>query len=87
MRGVFEKLKATVQWNPEEQLVSASKGGRRILLFIGRETALVDGKQIELGHPAMLLQGRAMVPLRFLSESLGATVDWRSDKMTVLIKT
>jgi trimeric autotransporter adhesin len=87
MRGVFEKLGATVQWNAEEQLVSAFKNGRTILLFIGQDQAIVDGRRIPLDHPAVLLRGRVMVPLRFLSESLGANVDWRSDQMTVQIKT
>ena len=86
LRGVFEKMGATVDWNRDNNTVTARGNGRTIVLPLEGTTATVDGKSMTLDQPATVLRGRALVPLRFLSESLGATVDWRSSDSTVSIK-
>ena len=37
---------------------------------------MVNGKVIELDVPAQIIDGRTLVPLRAVLESLGATVEW-----------
>lgn len=86
LRGVFAHLGADVMWDQDRNIVVARSGGHRIMLPIGQTEARVDGQTIHLDQPAQVVNGRAMVPLRFLSESLGATVDWRSSTNTVDIK-
>ncbi|HVL38461.1 MAG TPA: stalk domain-containing protein [Fimbriimonadaceae bacterium] len=87
VRGVFEKIGAQVQWLPERQMVVANHDGKKIELWINQRTATVAGAQKELDQPAIILNGRAMVPLRFLSESMGADVDWIAHDMHVKIVT
>jgi hypothetical protein len=87
LRGVFEELGATVNWDSSKDLVTATRNGQTVELYIGKTTARVGDKELTLDQPATVLNGRAMVPLRFLAESLGATVDWRATDMTVTIKT
>ena len=36
--------------------------------------------------PARLVNGKTMVPLRFLSENMGYDVDWDADSRTAIIK-
>lgn len=48
-----------------------------IVLIIGRNLALVNGEEVTLDSPALLINDRTMVPLRFVAESLGATVGYR----------
>lgn len=86
LRGVFEKMGATVNWDRAKNTVTATGNGRTIVLPLGGTSATVDGKSMTLDQPAMVMRGRALVPLRFLSESLGATVDWRATDMTVTIR-
>ena len=87
LRGVFERMGAFVEWNPSTQTVIATKTNNEVRLTIGSNNAWVDGQTMMMDAPARLIQGRTMVPLRFLSESLGASVNWLSPTRTVQILT
>lgn len=87
LRGVFEKLGATVDWDRPSQTVTAVKGDTKVVLPIGKNHAILNGKPITLDQPAMVVDGRTVVPLRFLSQSLGAKVDWLAADRTVAVVT
>jgi len=87
MRGVFEKMGGTLSWDRASNTVTASREGKKVVLPLNSTSATVDGEKVTLHQPAILLNGRAMVPLRFLSESLGAQVLWRATDQTVTIQT
>lgn len=87
LRGVLEKMGATVDWMPATQTVVASKGDMELDLPIGSRHATVNGRQVTLDVPAMTIAGSTMVPLRFVSEALGADVRWASATQTVMIDT
>jgi len=76
LRGIFERLGAEVRWDPATQSVTARRGRRTIKLSIGLLDASIDGRDVHLDVPATLVGGSTMVPLRFVSESLGASVKW-----------
>lgn len=78
VRGVFEHMNASVEWNESTQTVLATHGSHNIRLPINSYTASVDGQNVSLDTPAVIHGGRTLVPLRFLSESLGASVKWDS---------
>lgn len=48
---------------------------------------IADGREIRGDVPGVILEGRTMVPVRFISEALGAVVEWEGDTYTVNIKT
>lgn len=85
LRGVFERLGAIVAWDPTTQTVLAQRGDTSIALRIGAPQAMVDGQPAPLDVPAMLVGGRTMVPLRFVSQALGAQVSWNAATATVAI--
>jgi hypothetical protein len=87
LRAIFEALGATVEWNGESQTVTALKGNLSVILQIGNTTAEANGKQVELEVPPQILNGRTLVPVRFVSESLGASVGWDDASRSVLITT
>lgn len=87
LRGVFEKMGASVVWFPETQTVIARNADTEIRLPIGSDYAWVNGQRQQLDAPARLYMGRTMVPLRFTSEALDANVQWLSDSRTVEIRT
>lgn len=76
LRGVFEQMGATVMWNGPAQLVTARKGSTDVQLKIGSRTAWVNGASRPLDVAPYVEGSRTMVPLRFISESLGADVRW-----------
>ena len=88
VRLIAEKLGAAVTWVPDTRQVLILESGRNIVLTLGSSTALVNGQTVELpgGVPAGVVKWdgleSTMVPLRFVSEQLGATVDWDNDSFT-----
>ena len=47
----------------------------------------MNGNAVTLDVPAMTMDGRTLVPLRFLGEALGGRVHWDGDRQTVEIRT
>lgn len=85
LRGIFEKMGATVEWRAASRTVLAASGSTLVELQIGSRIARVNGSPVTLDVPAMIIRGRTLVPLRFISESLGAGVQWDAASRTVLI--
>ncbi|MFZ5643643.1 MAG: copper amine oxidase N-terminal domain-containing protein [Bacillota bacterium] len=92
MRAIFEALGAEVEWNPENKSVTARSGSDIVFLVIGSRTAFrymsgVDSGMVsvELDAPPDIVNDRTVVPVRFVSESLNATVNWSSRDQTVYI--
>ncbi|WP_261130823.1 stalk domain-containing protein [Bacillus sp. Marseille-Q3570] len=87
LRGVFEKMGAEVKWDQSTYTVHITKDDTKISLKIGSKTATVNGTKVTLEVPAKLVNSHTMVPLRFVTESLGAEVEWDGKNMTALIFT
>jgi len=87
LRGIFESLNAYVSWDQANQAVHATKSGSDVTLHIGDRNAIVNGQQVMLDVPPMILDGTTMVPIRFVSESLGASVGWLEAERLVTINT
>lgn len=85
LRGIFEKLGAEVFWQEETSTVYAVKGDLNIVLPIGSKQARVNGQTVQLDQPAEVTKGRTMVPIRFVSETLGADVQWEQRSNSVII--
>ena len=85
MRKIFEKLGATIEWDDPAQTVTAIKGNDVIKLTIGSNVAIVNGQEKTLDAPAQLKESRTLVPLRFVSESLGLKVGWSESNNLVII--
>lgn len=86
MRAIFEKLGATILWDDATKTVTAKKDGMEIKLTIDKGTALVNGVVTELDTPAIIENSRTMVPVRFISETLGKTVEWDAENKYVIVK-
>ncbi|MDQ0877035.1 hypothetical protein QFZ77_005694 [Paenibacillus sp. V4I3] len=84
-RAISESLKAEVTWNAEERSVTVTRGGITVKLFIDSTKATVDGKEVTLEVPAAIVEGNTVVPVRFISEALKATVKWEEETKSVVI--
>ncbi|WP_246208613.1 stalk domain-containing protein [Anaerotalea alkaliphila] len=76
LRAIFERLEAAVEWDALDRKVTATREGTTIVLYIGNATAWVNGAPVVLDVPPKIVNSRTLVPLRFVSESFGAEVDW-----------
>jgi hypothetical protein len=87
LRGVLERMGATVDWDPSSQTIRAEKSGTHVKLQIGENSASVNGQQVNLDVPATIIDGTTMVPLRFIGEALGENVRWNEQAQAVEIST
>lgn len=100
VRTIVENMGGTVNWVPQRQEVTVTVDDKIVTMIIGSDKAYIETihaatpstpakwvKQFQkLDVPARAVNGRTMVPIRFVTESLGASVDWNESKKTVTIK-
>ncbi len=85
MRAICEAMGAQVNWDPDALTATATKDVTTIIVKIGNTQATVNGTTKILDVPAQIINNRTLVPVRFISESLGAKVDWTENSPTVTI--
>lgn len=92
MRVIFEELGASVTWIPESQMIRATYREKIIDLKIDAKILMLcnvatgEIKRTELDVAPFITDGRTLVPVRAISEALGAEVGWDNDTRTVTIK-
>ncbi|SNS29920.1 PrcB C-terminal [Anaerovirgula multivorans] len=95
LKGIMEKLGATVEWDQDQKAVKVLTEDMSIVLAIGKDTAeitkSVDGvvnvETLKLEVPAKVVEGRTFIPGRFVAETLGASVGWDDSNRAVTIET
>lgn len=86
--GVLSRaLGALLEWDGATRTVTITKENVTVRIAIGARAAYRDGVPVALDVPARIVNSRALVPLRFVSESLGASVFWDGQTATVLTGT
>ncbi|WP_438347343.1 copper amine oxidase N-terminal domain-containing protein [Paenibacillus sp. FA6] len=88
LRHVAEQLDAEMKWDNtlKQATVIDDLTGSTIVLKNGSNQALVDGKKVKLAEPFMNYEGTYYVPLRFISDALGATVEWDNYTKSIIIE-
>ncbi len=87
MRAIFEALGADVSWDDATKCITTTKGKQSITLYLNRKTAYINGAAKTLDTAPVSLNGRTLVPARFVAESMGCTVSWDAASQTVDIST
>ncbi len=87
LRGVIEKLGGEVKWESATRVITGAHAAteKQFRLRVGSTDALVNGKNETLDAPPRIVNGTTYVPLRFVSETMGARVTWDNAKRTVVI--
>lgn len=86
MAEFFNALGATVEWVPETRSVKANRGNINISIVLGSNKAMVNGKEVTIDVTAQVFDGRTFVPLAFVSQALGETVEWKAETKSIYIK-
>ncbi len=84
-RFIGEVLGADIGWESSSQTVSYQLGDKEMQLQIGSKTATIDGQEIQLDAAPALKGAHTVVPVRVVSEGLGAEVTWDESTQTVTI--
>jgi len=85
VRFISEALGAELEWDSIFQIIDIVLGDDTIRLQIGKNFTSVNSKRIEIDTAPIIDHGRTMVPVRFISEALGAEVVWDAATKTVTI--
>ena len=95
MRAIFEAFGANVSWDNNGRTVWAERNGEFICVPVDNQIMSTgvynsDGSaiwvdQIQLDVPAKIIDDRTYVPVRAVSETLGATVGWDGENNRVVI--
>ncbi|GIO02585.1 hypothetical protein J5TS2_32530 [Brevibacillus halotolerans] len=85
IRVISAALKADVKWDEKTRSVVITRGSQSITLYLDKKEATVNGKVITLETTPVLKNGRLFLPLRFVSEQLNTSVDWKEEGKIVLI--
>lgn len=86
-RFVAQSLGGKVGFNNATKTVTIQQGDQTIILKVNSNKVTANGKKVTLDVPAKVVRGRIMVPLRFVSEAMAASVDWQQARSLVVITT
>ena len=84
IRGVFELLGFEIKWDEKKQQITLSGDGV-IVITIDSKNFYTNGVSHSLEVPAQIINGRTMLPIRAVIESLGFYVDWDAVNSTVVV--
>ena len=90
MRKIFEVFEADVQWEGETETVTAVTEEKTIVLQINNNIAKIinasgETEEITLDSAPVIIEGRTLVPVRFIAESLELKVGWDGSTNSVII--
>jgi len=86
IRSMFEQMGGTVTWDPATKTVDVSKPGADVKVTVGRPEVIINGESRPLDVPPEIYKGAVVVPLRVLSEGMGAYVQWVADRRIVVVR-
>jgi hypothetical protein len=86
LRSMFEQMGATVSWDPGSKTATVSKPGAEVKVTVGKPEVVINGESRPLDVPPMIYQGTVLVPVRVISEGMGAYVQWVPDRHIVVVR-
>jgi len=87
IRAIAEHTGVSVYYTSQTRRITLKGNGHQAAVFVGSRTGYLDGKRAELDAVPMIVRGRTLVPVRFVSEALGYEVTWDSQSRVAIIKT
>lgn len=85
LRKIFESLGGTVIWDQKTKIINGQIGEKNIILKIGEKSAKVNGEKVFLDVPAQIINGRTLVPVRFIADCTGKKSTWDQNNYIVRI--
>ncbi len=86
LRSMFEQMGATVSYDGGSKTVTVSKAGAEVKVTVGKPEVIINGESRPLDVPPMIYKGIILVPVRVISEGMGAYVQWVPDRRLVVVR-
>lgn len=74
LRSIFEKMGAQVRFDEASKAIVAQRGASELQMQVGSRKALLNGQQVTLDEPPLIVGRAVMVPLRLVAQAMGARV-------------
>jgi uncharacterized protein YkwD len=85
IRDLAAALGASVSWDDTRKAAIYKKNDKTVTFFTKRNVYAIDGVEYSTGAPAQLINEMTMIPVRLLSYTLGAKVDYIESTRTVIL--
>lgn len=85
VRALAEGFGAQVLWNAEKRQATITRGDTVLNLVQGSMSAAENGKSVQLDVAPKSMENRLYVPLRFIAEAMGCTVEWDGDEAMAIL--
>ncbi len=76
LRFFSEGFGAEVTWNDATRTATVSLDGNLVSITVGQNKMVANGIEVNLESPAVILNGRTLVPMRDIAQALGKKVLW-----------
>jgi len=86
LRSMFEQMGATVSYDASSKTATVSKAGAQVVVTVGKPEVVINGESRPLDVPPIIYQGAVLVPVRVISEGMGAYVQWVPDRHIVVVR-
>jgi hypothetical protein len=86
LRSMFEQMGATVSYDPASKTADVSKPGSDVKVTVGKPEVVINGESRPLDVPPEIYKGAIVVPVRVISEGMGAYVQWVPEKKVVVVR-
>lgn len=87
MRQICDALGVSLEWDTNTQTARGQRGTNTFQLTMGKKTTKINENSVQLDVPGRVKDGRSLVPLRFVAESLGAVVNFDNSSGVVTVTT
>jgi hypothetical protein len=86
LRSMFEQMGASVSYDAGSKTVTVSKPGAEVKVTVGKPEVVINGESRPLDVPPIIYKGSVLVPVRVISEGMGAYVQWVPDQRVVVVR-
>ncbi len=86
IRAIMDAIGGTIKWDSAERRLDLNYKTTTLNLWIDNKNAVVNGKNMTLDVPPMVISERTMLPLRFVGENLGMKIEWNANTQTIILR-
>jgi hypothetical protein len=86
LRSMFEQMGATVSYDPASETADIKKAGADVKVTVGKPQVIINGEARPLDVAPEIYRGAVVVPVRVISEGMGAYVQWVPEQKLVAVR-
>jgi hypothetical protein len=86
LRSMFEQMGATVSYDAASKTADISKSGSDVKVTVGKPQVIINGESRPLDVAPEIYRGTVVVPVRVISEGMGAYVQWVPQQRVVAVR-